>query len=290
MQITAKKIAVIGLGLIGGSLLRVLCAKGFDVVGISKSEQTLEYARNLNIAKKISDDINDAKDADIIFICTPMNKICSILDQLQHIVSKNCIVTDAGSLKNFILDYVHSLEKPMKFIGGHPMAGTEFKGIDHSFEALFEDAKWVLVPSKYACDDDLNTLKSIIELIGAKTVLTDAKNHDKAVAMISHAPMILSQALYASVLNCKDSEVKDLALNLASSGFRDMTRLAMSNLEMANDMILNNNQNISDTLNEISNNMLNLVKNYDMKKSEEIFDSRKQLYSENGKNVYLKNN
>ena len=211
------KIGIIGLGLIGGSLFKDL-QKAYDVIAVSQSQS----------GDKIFKSYDVLKDRDLIFVCTPMNKTLAVLDELDKFLNHETVVTDVCSLKKFVSEK----ERPYKFIPSHPMAGTEHKGFENSFEGLFKNAKWVITGEK----NDL--LLEIINYVGAKPVFTTAEKHDEAVAMISHMPMVIAQAL---MLAAKDNP---LALEIASSGFRDMTRLALSNEEMANDMVTMNHKNI----------------------------------------------
>lgn len=213
------KIGIVGLGLIGGSLFKDL-KKNFDVIAVSQSQNGDRIFKTLDVLKN----------RDIVFVCTPMNKTLSILDELEDILPPQTLVTDVCSLKVFVC----KKQRPYKFIPSHPMAGTEHKGYENSFEGLFKGASWVVIS-----DESSSTqLTEIIKHVGAKPVFTTAEEHDKAAAMISHMPMLIAQALIHSV---KDNP---LALEIASSGFRDMTRLALSNEEMACDMISMNAVNI----------------------------------------------
>lgn len=211
------KIGIIGLGLIGGSLFKDLI-KNYDVIAVSKSQS----------GDKIFKSYDVLKDRDLIFVCTPMNKTLAVLDELEKFLHHETVVTDVCSLKKFVSEK----QRPYKFIPSHPMAGTEHKGFENSFEGLFKGAKWVITGEKN------NLLEEIINYVGAKPVFTTAEEHDEAVAMISHMPMVIAQGL---MLAAKDNP---LALEIASSGFRDMTRLALSNEEMANDMVTMNHKNI----------------------------------------------
>ena len=215
------KIGIIGLGLIGGSLFKDL-KKKFNVIAVSKSQNGDNIFKTYDVLK----------DRDIIFVCTPMNKTLNVLDELENILSENVVVTDVCSLKSFVCNK----KRPYKFIPSHPMAGTENKGFENSFEGLFKGAKWVITGEENAL------LTEIINYLGAKPVFTTPQEHDKAVAMISHMPMVIAQAL---MLAAKDNP---LALEIASSGFRDMTRLAMSNEEMACDMVSMNSSNIEQAI------------------------------------------
>ncbi len=215
------KIGIIGLGLIGGSLFKDLTKK-YDVIAVSQSQN----------GDKIFKSYDVLKDRDLIFVCTPMNKTLAVLDKLENYLSPDTVVTDVCSLKKFVSEK----QRPYKFIPSHPMAGTEHKGFENSFEGLFKNAKWVLTGEK----NDL--LLEIIDFVGATPIFTTAEKHDEAVAMISHMPMVIAQGL---MLAAKENP---LALEIASSGFRDMTRLAMSNEEMANDMVTINHKNIEQSI------------------------------------------
>lgn len=215
------KIGIIGLGLIGGSLFKDLTKK-YDVIAVSQSQN----------GDKIFKSYEVLKDRDLIFVCTPMNKTLAVLDELENYLSPDTVVTDVCSLKKFVSEK----QRPYKFIPSHPMAGTEHKGFENSFEGLFKNAKWVITGKK----NDL--LLEIIDFVGATPIFTTAEKHDEAVAMISHMPMVIAQGL---MLAAKENP---LALEIASSGFRDMTRLAMSNEEMANDMVTMNHKNIEQSI------------------------------------------
>ena len=218
----AHKIGVVGLGLIGGSIFKSLLNLGEDVIGISQSQT----------GERIFSDLKALVACDLVFVCTPMNKTLKTLDDLDKILPQTCVVTDVCSLKEFVCKQ----KRNYNFIPSHPMAGTEHSGFENSFVGLFEDAKWVVTPE--FGENGIEILENTIKKLGAKIVKTTAPAHDKAVAKISHMPMLIAQALVNSV---KDD---DLAKELASSGFRDMTRLAMSNVEMASDMISMNAENI----------------------------------------------
>lgn len=267
------KVGIIALGLIGGSILKSISNKGFDIVVVSRNKKTLEKA--LKYRAETSSDIKDVKDCDIVFVCTPIDKTLETLDALENIVSKNTIVLDVASTKEFVM----KKNRPYKFIGSHPMAGTENSGFDASFKELFEGAKWVLIPDSKVDDEDIENVKKIIKQTGASIIFVNDKEHDEAMALISHLPMLISQAIFKSVQN------NSLALKLASSGFRDMTRLALSNVDMADDMLKYNKANIDkaytnflDCVEELKN------KNY-KSQIEELVKKRGKMYSREGKNI-----
>lgn len=230
------KVGVVGLGLIGGSIFKALCALHCSVYGISRSNQTIQKAKAYS--NNVSKSMLDLKNCDVVFICTPMNCISKVLDKLDGILSPDTVVSDVSSLKRFVCNK----KRNFKFIPGHPLAGTEFAGFDHSFEAIFQGTKWVLTPGDKINENDIKKITDIIEVLGAKPIFANPKEHDEAVALISHMPMLISQAIF------KTANTNPLAMKLAASGFRDMTRLAMSNEELAVDMINLNSENIQNAL------------------------------------------
>ena len=267
------KIGIVSLGLIGGSLLKALSETDNTIYTVTRNKETVEKAKKYT--KNSSDNIESLKDCEIIFVASPINKTLDILDKLENIVSRNCIVLDCASVKEFVMNKKRSY----KFIGSHPMAGTEFNGFDASFKELFIGAKWVLTPSENVNTYDINLAGNIITQTGANIVITTAKEHDDAVALISHMPLIVSQALFYSARN------NTLALKLASSGFRDMTRLAISNLEMAQDMKLYNASNINNAIEKLISSINLLTKTKDIKILSDIKNIRTKMYSSEGKNI-----
>ena len=215
-----QKIGIIGLGLIGGSIFKDLIDLEYEVKAVSRSQN----------GENIYKSYEDLKDCEIIFVCTPMNKTLKVLDELENIISVNTVVCDVCSLKKFVSEK----ERPYIFIPSHPMAGTEHKGFENSFKGLFKGAKWVITRKA----NGVEKLIEIIKKLGAEPVFATAAEHDEAAAMISHMPMVIAQALFLT------ASQNPLALEIASSGFRDMTRLALSNEEMANDMVTMNAENI----------------------------------------------
>lgn len=248
------KIGVIGLGLIGGSIFKDLIKLNYEVVAVSNS-QTGE-----NIYK----DYAVLKDCGVVFVCSAMNKTLEILDKLEGVLSETTIVTDVCSLKSF----VSKKERPYKFIPSHPMAGTEHKGFENSFEGLFKGAKWVITP----VFGSNGVLVDLIKQLGAEPVITTPEKHDEAVALISHMPMVIAQAIF------KTAQDNELAMQIAASGFRDMTRLAMSNTEMANDMVQMNADNIQTSILKLYKSIGDLTNSNYLEQINEIKSKRQSMY------------
>lgn len=266
------KIGIVGLGLIGGSIFKALCALRCNVYAVTVSNTTIEKAKKYS--PNVSKSLNILKKCDVVFVCTPMNSTIEILDKLEKILPSNAVVADVCSLKKFLCNK----ERPYKFIPTHPMAGTQYSGFDNSFESLFQDAKWIITPCQNIDNKEMKTLIDVIEVLGATPVFTDPAEHDEAVAIISHMPMLVAQALF------KTAQGNKLALKLASSGFRDMTRLAMSNEEMAQDMINLNSENIQNALLKLYSSLGELLSKDYSSQIKEIKKECQQMYVD-GKNV-----
>lgn len=251
------KIGVLGLGLIGGSIFKKLRELGVDVIGISASQT----------GEGIFADIERLKDCDLVFVCTAMNKCLETLDRLETIMPETAVVTDVCSLKSFVCQK----KRPYRFIPSHPMAGTEHKGFENAFPELFTGAKWVLTP--VFGDEGLELLRGVIEQLGAKPIITTPEKHDEAAALISHMPLIVAQGLFMC------AEDNPLALEMAASGFRDMTRLALSNEEMANDMFTMNSVNIQNGILKLYKSLGELTHGNYRDKIREIKTKRAKMFT-----------
>lgn len=268
------KIGIISLGLIGGSLFKRLTKEGYSVCAVTRNKETIEKAKQLT--DSASDDLNTLKGCDIVFVCSPMSKCEEILDSLENILPPKTIVADVCSLKSFLMNK----KRPYIFIGSHPMAGTEHSGYDASFAEMFEDAKWIITPMTDTPQEAITKLSKVIDSTGAKLIQTNAQEHDEAAALISHMPMVLAQTLM------KTAKDNHLAMQMASSGFRDMTRLALSNTQMAEDMVSFNNTNIKKSIEYLNQNIKELLSDSYEEQIFQLKEIRKSMYNIDGKNIY----
>ena len=251
------KIGIVGLGLIGGSIFKDLIKLGYDVIGISNSQN----------GKNIYKEYSELQGCEIVFVCSAMNKTIHILDELEKYLPPETIVTDVCSLKRFVC----KKQRPYIFIPSHPMAGTEKQGFENSFEGLFDKAKWVITPTNKSTEH-IEKLIKIINQLGASVVITTPEEHDEAVALISHMPMLVAQSIFKTASDNK------LALEIASSGFRDMTRLAMSNTEMANDMITMNADNIEKSILKLYKSIGDLTSENYLEQINDIRENRQSMF------------
>ncbi len=237
-----KKIAIFGVGLIGGSL--ALCFKGkpgLKVVGYSPNPASVEKYVKREVVDEATTSIEDAAlDADFIFLCGPVGVLESNLEAVMRLPLKSgCIITDVGSTKQSFMAAAARLRRAgITFIGGHPMAGKEQSGVEAATSILFENAIYVLTPDKDAGEDAYQALTNLLAHTKAQIIRMEPDQHDKIVGAISHLPHIIGVALVNQIARYNDSN--PLYELLAAGGFRDITRIASSDPLIWRDILLTN--------------------------------------------------
>lgn len=224
------KIGILGLGLIGGSLGYDLRSLGYDVLGVTRQESTCNRAIALGIVDQASVDMSLLATADVVFICTPIGMIIPQLQQLINYLPATTVITDVGSVKAPIVQNIAPVWE--NFIGGHPMAGTADSGIEAAQPHLFVGRPYVLTPDATTPKTAISVVAEIVRSLGANLYYCPPQEHDRAVSLISHLPVMVSAALIATCMGETDSQVLQLAQNLASSGFRDTSRVGGGNPEL----------------------------------------------------------
>lgn len=240
------KVTIIGVGLIGGSM--GLALRGWNlanqVTGVDTDQANLELALELEAVHLTSQNIMEAvADADLVVIATPVGLTGEIVAKIAPCLKQGCIVTDVGSTK---ADVVKQVERLMPagtgFIGGHPMTGAETAGVKGADRYLFENAVYILTPSKNTDKKALGKIKLLIDGLGARCIKLDPQEHDIMVAAVSHLPHLIATALVNTASEL-EQEHHGL-LMLAAGGFRDTTRVASGNPLMWKDICLTNKESI----------------------------------------------
>ena len=209
-----RRANVAGLGLIGGSIARGLTERGWRVCGVDRSADRTAQALDLGFIAGEGLD----PDAEITFVATP---VLSLVDEVQRVLaSTSGLVSDVGSVKGAV---TAAISDP-RFVGGHPMAGSELEGLLGADGSMFEGAVWVLTPTATTPDATFATVASVVAELGADVVALPAERHDQVVAVISHVPHLTAATLMG--LASDRAEEHAALLRLAAGGFRDMTRIA----------------------------------------------------------------
>ncbi|MBI4785185.1 MAG: prephenate/arogenate dehydrogenase [Oscillatoriophycideae cyanobacterium NC_groundwater_1537_Pr4_S-0.65um_50_18] len=230
MQVGAMKVGIVGLGLIGGSLAIDLRPLGHTILGVSRNPKTCQAAIDRGIVDDASSDLKLMSAADVVFLCVPLSAIAATTEQLIPHLLPTTVLTDVGSVKTTVVETIAPLWP--NFIGGHPMAGTADSGLDAAFSGLFTDKAYVLTPIETTPPIALETVTSLVRSLQCRVYQCHPAEHDRAVAWISHLPVMVSASLIAACLTETDPTVLDLAQKFASSGFRDTSRVGGGNPEL----------------------------------------------------------
>ncbi len=259
-----KKIAVFGLGLMGGSLAAALKRFTTEIIVYGYDfDDTMNQALELKIIDHKVDKLNDLpSDLEIAFLAAPISSNLDLLKQLAALDKwDNLLISDLGSTKQSIVEFADSLPGDnWSFIGGHPMVGSEKSGIDASTPYLFENAVYILSDSekKTAADEKLSLLINILYKIGARIIKIPAAFHDKLAAHISHLPHLLAVSLVDFI---GKQQKNDLFYQLAGGGFRDLTRVAGSSVDLWKDILGQNKENVCEVIDNFIGHLSEIKKN-----------------------------
>ncbi|HEY9845150.1 MAG TPA: prephenate/arogenate dehydrogenase [Candidatus Caenarcaniphilales bacterium] len=224
------EIGIVGLGLIGGSLGLDLRRLGHQVCGVSRQEKTCQLAIARGAVDRASTELASLVKARVIFICTPLDAIQATIKQLIPHLRPDTILTDVGSVKAPVVEAILPLWS--NFIGGHPMAGTAETGIAAAQMGLFAQRPYVLTPVETTSAMVVDIVAAVAGSLGAQVHYCEPAAHDRAVAWISHLPTFASASLIAACLSEPEVAVLELAQQLASSGFRDSSRVGGGNPQL----------------------------------------------------------
>lgn len=218
-----QQVAIVGLGLIGGSLGLDLVQRGYSVVGIARRDETCHQALSLGAVSQAGSDLSLVQGAEVVFICTPIDRVIAIAEAIVPHLHNQAVLTDVSSVKAEIVAGVSALWP--HFVGGHPMAGKATAGLAVAEANLFRGRPYVLTPTPQTAAADLAAVESIVGQLGAELYRCHPQAHDRAVAWISHLPVMVSSSLIQACLQESDPKILALAQALASSGFRDTSRV-----------------------------------------------------------------
>ena len=224
------KICIVGLGLIGGSLAIAFKKAGLEIIGVSRKATTCATALERQMVDQASTDLSILNGADVVFLCTPIDYVIPTAKALIPHLKAEAILTDVASVKGAMVEAIAPLWQ--NFVGGHPMAGTAEQGIDAALENLFVGAPYVLTPIETTPQIAIDTLQSLIEILESHFYICAPDIHDQSVAWISHLPVYVSASLISACLTEANPDILNMAKSLASSGFRDTSRVGGGNPEL----------------------------------------------------------
>jgi prephenate dehydrogenase len=261
-----KKIGFVGLGLIGGSLAKLIRENDstVEIYGVARREETIIYGVEKGLIDAGSTEIeNLPSDLDLVFICTPIGKIVDSVKQVEKIVGKKTIITDVGSVKEGICS---ALKKIDQFIPGHPMAGTEKVGIQYSDAAIMKSKTYILIKTDSKA---YKSFKTFLEKLQFNILEMSAKEHDKLVAYASHVPYLMATLTKKASQGLTKKEQETYS-KVIGSGFKDTTRVAASDPQWGVEVFEANKQNMMGAIADIKRDLEEIEKLLSYDKLQEL--------------------
>ncbi len=241
-----NKVTIIGVGLIGGSLARVLKARGLagSITGSGRSSASLEQALALRVIDRIGQGpVSAAEDADLVVLATPVGTFEKIARDVGPHLKRGAILTDVGRVKGSLIKAVEDAVAPgSHYVPAHPIAGREKSGVDESTDTLFQGRRCILTPTEKTDRAALEAVRDLWGAAGAVVTIMDAGLHDRVFAAVSHLPHVAAFAMMSAVSELK-TDTEDY-VQFSGAGFRDFTRIAASSPEMWRDVCLMNRDNL----------------------------------------------
>lgn len=247
-----KKVVIIGLGLIGGSIARALSNKKLcrEIVAVGRQEAVLQQALSDGVITGYATDVaTGCEGADLVIIAVPSLTVEAILAQIKPVLTKDMVLTDAASVKGEIVAAAERVfgTVPSQFVPGHPIAGSEHSGYTASFESLYIGKRVILTPLADTDSTATNLVSTLWQQLGAQVLTMTVQRHDEVLAATSHLPHLLAYALVDTLSQRGESE--DI-FRYAAGGFRDFTRIASSDPQMWHDIFLTNSKATAAVLDE----------------------------------------
>jgi prephenate dehydrogenase len=275
-----QKLAIIGVGLIGGSMARALREEGVvqEVVGCGRGRANLEKAVELGVIDHYTHEVSRAVEgADFIVLAVPLGAMRQTLADLKEQLAGDAVLTDVGSVKGSVVEDATQVfgAMPGFFVPGHPIAGTERSGVEASFPELFRNRRVILTPTPETSEDSLARVERVWKQCGAQVISMDVQHHDEVLAATSHLPHMLAYALVDSLARLKEN---DEIFRYAAGGFRDFTRIASSNPSMWRDICFANREALGGMLERFGADLQVLAKALETSDSDvllEIFERAK---------------
>lgn len=256
-----ERVCLIGIGLIGSSLARVMRRDGLadHIVACARKAQTLETVTRLGLADSVTSDLAEAViGADLVIICTPVGAYDAIGRVIGPALAPGCIVSDVGSVKQAVIDaLLPHLPDNVHLVPGHPIAGTEHSGPESGFETLFEGRWTLLTPPTGTDQDAVEKIADLWRCAGSRIEVMDPVHHDQVLAITSHIPHLIAYTIVGTATDLEE-HLKSEVIKFSAGGFRDFTRIAASDPVMWRDVFLNNRDAVLEMLGRFSEDLTQL--------------------------------
>ncbi len=242
-----NKVAIIGTGLIGGSMALDIKKNGLahQIIGVSRHKNTLIWGKKSHVIDKGSQHLSIIQDADLVVLATPVNTILKLADTIVKLIRKDSIVTDVGSTKQEIVSKLSKIFP--NYVGSHPLAGSEKRGITNAQADIFKDSLCILTPAKNTSPKVLKKIKNLWNQLGARVVVLSPDTHDRILSFVSHLPHVIAFSLI--------DIVPHRYLKFGATSLKDTTRIALSDSRLWADIFLSNRKNMLKSIEHFENNL-----------------------------------
>ena len=273
MNLPFKKISIIGLGLIGTSILHAINRNKEEIITYAYdiNEKHRDIVSRMKIATFVCNDIHDSiRDVDLIILAIPVGSMKSVAIEIAPSLKKGSLITDTGSTKSSVInDIIPFLPNNVYFIPSHPLAGTEYSGPESGFSSLFESRYWLIVQEKET--DQTKKLATFFKKMGSIVEVVNAEYHDKILAITSHLPHLIAYTIVGTASDL-ETDLKNDVIKFSASGFRDFTRIAASDPIMWRDIFLNNSDAVLEMLQRFNEDLSDLQKAIRKKEGQKLHD------------------
>ena len=271
-EIHFEKVAIIGVGLIGGSLAISLREKGLagEIIGLGRGLENLQKAVTLGVVDSFTHDIKEAvAGADLVVVAVPVVSSVSVIKDALSSMKEGAILTDVGSVKGSLIDEIDSvIPSGVNVVWAHPIAGTEFSGVEAAFSGLYDGKITVITPTDNSTAPALEAVTAMWERVGSQVVLMDAAAHDEILGAVSHLPHIAAFSLVNAIADME--ETRGEILKFSAGGFKDFTRIASSSPKMWTDICAMNRDAILGVIDGFQENLKKLKEQIEAKDFEAL--------------------
>lgn len=273
MTVLFQRMAIAGVGLIGGSLAQAVKERKVvgEVVGVGRNEERLKRACEAGIIDSFTARIDDSLGTvDLMVIATPVCLIADLVEKMIPFLKEGTVITDVGSVKKEVVEQVEGfMPDTLHFVGGHPIAGTENSGFEHSFSTLFEERTCILTPVESTNQQAIRQVQELWSRVGSIVVCLNCDEHDEILAAVSHLPHMVAYGMVNCLLTIEGFE--ENIFSFSAGGFKDFTRIAGSDPAMWRDIALMNREKLLSMIERFQSYLEELKEAIEQKDSEKLF-------------------
>ena len=267
-------ITVIGLGLIGSSVIRAAQSQGLaiQIIAYDRDQAVRDCAKRIGLGDRVTDTLEEAvADADLVLMAVPVGAMASVAEAIAPALKQGAVIVDTGSTKTSVIrDVAPHLPDHCQFLPSHPIAGTEYSGPEAGFATLFKDRYWIIIPDGVG-DEAVSAFRQFLEGMGAIVEAMSAEYHDRVLAITSHVPHLIAYTIVGTAFDF-EQQIRNDVIRFSASGFRDFTRIAASDPVMWRDVFINNADAVLEMLGRFNEDLTYLQRAIRWKEADKLED------------------